>query len=242
MALMLINIAVLFFAAKVSVAWISRERLTPLQWAAFFTWFGMRPAAFATLGGPSRGRIAPLVRDGLRNLLTGAVLFAVARITPIAIATPMMMVALPLMLHFGAFHLLAAFWRARGAATDRLMRDPLRATTLTDFWSGRWNAGFSEMTALLVYRPLRRRHGETAALMASFLVSGLLHELAISVPVGAGYGLPTLYFLLHGALTAAEKRQLLGPPSRPRTLALLAIPLPILFHPWFVRGIIWPLL
>ncbi|HKO56304.1 MAG TPA: membrane bound O-acyl transferase family-domain-containing protein, partial [Thermoanaerobaculia bacterium] len=202
----------------------------------------MRPAAFATLGGPPRAGVAPLVRNGLRNLAAGALLFALARVTPIAVATPLMMIALPLMLHFGVFHLLAAFWRAHGAATDRLMRDPLRATTLADFWSGRWNAGFSEMTALLVYRPLRRRRGETAALMASFLVSGLLHELAISVPVGAGYGLPTLYFLLHGALTATEKRQLLGAPSRVRTLALLAIPLPILFHPWFVRGIIQPLL
>lgn len=242
MTVMLINIAVLFFTAKVLVARMSRDRLTPLQWLAFFTWFGMRPAAFATLGGPPRGGITPLALAGLRNFAVGALLFTVARVTPIAIGTPLMMVALPLMLHFGAFDLLAAFWRAHGATTDRLMRDPLRATTLTDFWSGRWNAGFSEMTALLIYRPLRRPLGDPAALLASFLASGLLHELAISVPAGAGYGLPTLYFLLHGALTIAEKRGFLGAPSRARTLALLAVPLPILFHPWFVRAIIWPLL
>ncbi|HEV7920983.1 MAG TPA: MBOAT family protein [Thermoanaerobaculia bacterium] len=241
-ALMVIIIAALFFTVKALVAGLSRERLTPLQWLAFFTWFGMRPAAFATLGDPARGGVTPLALGGLRNLAIGALLFTLARATPVAIGTPLMMVALPLMLHFGVFHLLAAFWRAHGATTGRLMRDPLRATSLSDFWSGRWNAGFSEMTALLIYRPMRRRLGETPALLASFLASGLLHELAISVPAGAGYGLPTLYFLLHGALTAAEKKQLLGAPSRARTLALLAIPLPILFHRWFVRGIIWPML
>jgi membrane bound O-acyltransferase family protein len=242
MSVMLVNIAVLFFGAKVLVARASRERLTPLQWLAFFTWFGMRPAAFATLGGPPRTGVGPLALAGLRNFAAGAALFVLARLAPLAVGTPLMMIALPLMLHFGLFHLLAAFWRTRGATTDRLMRDPLRATTLADFWSGRWNAGFSEMTALLVYRPLRPRLGEPAALMASFAASGLLHELAISVPARGGYGLPTLYFLLHGALTAAEKRGLLGAPSRARTLALLALPLPLLFHPWFVRAIIWGLL
>jgi hypothetical protein len=33
-----------------------------------------------------------------------------------------------------------------------------------------------------------------AAHLAAFAVSGLLHELAISLPVGAGYGGPTAYF------------------------------------------------
>ena len=62
------------------------------------------------------------------------------------------------------------------------------------------------MTAIAIYQPLVRRAGRRAALAASFLGSGLLHELAISVPVRAGYGLPTAYFALHGVLLMAEGR------------------------------------
>lgn len=58
--------------------------------------------------------------------------------------------------------------------------------------------------------------------MAGFALSGLLHEMAISVPVRAGFGLPLLYFLMHGALVLA--------------------PLPIHFHRPFLAGLIWPLI
>jgi alginate O-acetyltransferase complex protein AlgI len=54
------------------------------------------------------------------------------------------------------------------------------------------------MTAMAVHRPLQRRLGRGPALLGSFLVSGLLHEVAISLPVRAGWGLPKLYFLLQG--------------------------------------------
>ena len=95
------------------------------------------------------------------------------------------------------------------------------------------------MISALVQRPLRRVSA-SAALYASFLASGLLHELAISVPVRAGYGLPTLYFLIQGALVAFEKKtgRTFG---RLWTLFWLAALLPLLFHPPFIRGIVCPL-
>jgi alginate O-acetyltransferase complex protein AlgI len=96
------------------------------------------------------------------------------------------------------------------------------------------------MIALVVHRPLRRRAGEHVALAGSFLASGLLHELAISVPVGAGFGLPTAYFLLHGALVAVERR-MERPPGRLWTIFWLAAPMPLVFHPPFLRGVVWPL-
>lgn len=119
-------------------------------------------------------------------------------------------------------------------------RNPLASRSLSEFWSRRWNVGFSEMIAVAVHRPVRRVAGETAALFAAFLASGLLHELAISVPVHAGYGLPTLYFLLHGALVGVERKapHLAG---RAWTIFWLVAPLPVLFHPPFLRGIVWPL-
>jgi alginate O-acetyltransferase complex protein AlgI len=106
------------------------------------------------------------------------------------------------------------------------------------------------MTAIVFYRPLQRWLGRGCATVLAFLGSGLLHELAISLPVKAGFGLPTIYFLLHGGLVLWENRLLKhGRPinrfdwvGRLWTLAWLALPLPILFHPWFLAGVVWPLI
>jgi D-alanyl-lipoteichoic acid acyltransferase DltB (MBOAT superfamily) len=121
---------------------------------------------------------------------------------------------------------------------------------LSEFWGRRWNLAFSEMTALAVFRPLRGVVGPQPATVAAFLFSGLLHELAISLPARAGYGLPLLYFALHaGAMqmeTALSRR---GRPvdsirwvGRVWTLAWLVLPLPVLFHRPFLRGCVWPLI
>jgi alginate O-acetyltransferase complex protein AlgI len=61
------------------------------------------------------------------------------------------------------------------------------------------------MMQRLVGRPVEAVAGSNAGVMAIFLASGLLHELAITLPVRSGFGLPTLYFLLHGILTILEK-------------------------------------
>ncbi len=106
------------------------------------------------------------------------------------------------------------------------------------------------MTAIALYQPLVRVAGRGPALAASFVGSGLLHELAISVPVRAGYGLPMAYFTLHGVLMTVETR--LARSHRPIdrvpwigrvwTLAWLLVPLPILFHRPFLAGVVWPLI
>jgi alginate O-acetyltransferase complex protein AlgI len=151
------------------------------------------------------------------------------------------------MLHFGLCHLLAGAWRLAGVAAQPLFRAPLQAESLGEFWARRWNLGFSEMTTVAVYRPLGARLGRTPALAASFALSGLLHELAISVPVRAGFGLPLLYFLLHGVLVLVERtlaksgHPLEGWVGRAWTLAWLVLPLPLLFHRPFLAGVVWPL-
>src|SRR5207237_10088203 len=127
---------------------------------------------------------------------------------------------------------------------------PLRSPSLAEFWGRRWNLAFSQMTALAVYQPLVRGYRRGPALAASFLSSGLLHELAISVPVGAGYGMPLGYFALHGVLSLLEGRLArAGHPidrvswvGRAWTLAWLVLPLPVLFHRPFLAGVLWPLI
>jgi alginate O-acetyltransferase complex protein AlgI len=96
------------------------------------------------------------------------------------------------------------------------------------------------MTAACVYRPFREAFGQRTALLASFVFSGLLHEAAISLPVHAGYGLPLGYFVLQGVLVACERaRSSLA--GRVWTLFWLAAPLLLLFHPLFLRGVVFPL-
>jgi Membrane bound O-acyl transferase family len=245
---MLAIIATLLFAMKVLTLAFARAEGTILGRRAtleYFGWMGMRPSLFTTRRRVDAGGAKAMALHGLGAFATGAALFATARwIAPFVAPLPvtlLAMLALSLMLHFGLFDLLAAAYRLRGVPAAKLFRAPLLARSLTEFWSRRWNVGFSEMIALVVHRPLRRRAGDTFALAASFLVSGLLHELAISVPVGAGYGLPTLYFLLHGALVAIERR-MPRPPGHLWTLFWLAAPLPLVFHRPFIRGVIWPLL
>jgi D-alanyl-lipoteichoic acid acyltransferase DltB (MBOAT superfamily) len=166
------------------------------------------------------------------------------------LSTIPLLVGISLLLHFGLFNVLAGMWRALGVDCRPLFRAPLLSTSLNEFWSRRWNLAFSEMTALAVYRPLSAFLGRKPALAAAFIASGLVHELAISVPVCAGYGLPMSYFLLHGLLVlfenSLERRQL--PISRhPWAGRLwvrfwLVVPLPILFHRPFLSGIVWPLI
>jgi alginate O-acetyltransferase complex protein AlgI len=230
--------------------------LRPAQSLAFATlWPGMQPALFrhrASRPLPDAARLigAGLLRAGLG---AGAVLFARLIWTATGsrwLATAPLLVGLSLLLHFGLFTVLAGLWRRAGVDCAPLFRAPLAATSLAEFWARRWNLAFSEMTAAAVYRPLCDRIGRRAASGAAFLFSGLLHELAISVPVAAGYGLPSLYFALHGALVVLERELARrGTPIDRRawvgrlwTFAWLAAPLPLLFHPAFLAGIVWPLI
>ncbi|HEY8148991.1 MAG TPA: membrane bound O-acyl transferase family-domain-containing protein [Vicinamibacteria bacterium] len=246
---MLAVIAALLFAMKAVVSVEARARagtrLSRMRWLAFATlWPGMRPALFAHLH-PGRPGAARLLRAGLVRVALGASVFLLARLSwrltgSAFLATLLLLPALSLLLHFGAFDLVAGLWRRAGADVSPLFRAPLRSTSLGEFWSRRWNLAFSEMTSLVVYRPLALRVGRRAALVAAFLFSGLLHEAAISLPVRAGFGGPLLYFAIHGLLTGIERER--GPFGRVGTLLALVLPLPLLFHAPFLRGAIWPLL
>ncbi len=232
---MWVIVAALFVVMKLLVLAMDRTRLPLRRAVAFFFWPGMRPGPFA---GPRRdvGGVRERLLRGARNCAAGAALFLVARRLPVV---PALLVALPafsLMLHFGVCLLAAAGWRAAGFDVDDLFREPWRSRSLAEFWSRRWNVGFSEMLSVTISRPLAPRIGRTAVIVTAFLASGILHELAISVPADGGYGLPTLYFALHGLLVAAGLR------GRAATLLAVIAPVPLLFHLPFLRAVILPLL
>lgn len=157
------------------------------------------------------------------------------------------MVALVFLLHFGALHLVSCGWRALGVNAPPIMRNPLHATSLTDFWSERWNTAFANCARRFVFRPVARRLGLAAGGAAVFLLSGLIHETVISLPARGGWGGPTLYFALQGVGVALERldplRSWLGRKHRGWlwTFAFTALPLPLLFHREFAVRVIAPL-
>ncbi len=159
------------------------------------------------------------------------------------------MAGLVLMLHCGAFHLLSLLWRRAGIDARPLMNAPLRAGSLSDFWSDRWNRAFSDLAAVLLLRPLHRRLGAGGALLAVFVVSGLLHELVVSLPAAGGWGLPTGYFVAQGLGVLAERsragRRLgLGAGAAGRLFAAVVVAGPVfwLFHPPFVSRVVLPMM
>lgn len=264
---MLVIAAALLLALKAVVAVEARiaghSRLRTLNWLMFAAgWPGMRPAAFASVRGAALGGAAQLFKLGTVRLLAGMVLILAAAYIArpmsaplgdqarLGLATALLLPGLSLAVHFGLFNMLAGLWRFAGADCRPLFRAPLYSKSLAEFWGRRWNLAFSEMTALVVFRPVRRKAGDTAANLAAFLFSGVLHELAISVPVKAGFGLPLLYFAIHAFGTLCERGlQKRGWPlgtacraSRIWTAAWIVLPLPLLFHIPFLKGCVWPLI
>ena len=254
-------VALIVFALvvmKVIVVVEERARgMEPLgfgNWLAFAgAWLGMNPRLFTTRESSAIIGAAALIRRGAANAFVGATLLVLAKCAWAVthdrrLATLLALPALSLLVHFGLCNLLAGAWRLRGVACSPLFRAPLRAQNLSEFWGRRWNLAFSEMARIAVYRPLAPRLGPWPALIAAFALSGLLHEMAISVPVRAGFGLPLLYFIVHGGLVLLERalskagHPLAGRFGRVWTFFWLAAPLPILFHEPFLAGVIWPLI
>jgi alginate O-acetyltransferase complex protein AlgI len=157
------------------------------------------------------------------------------------------MVAVLLSVHFGLFHLLSCGWRHAGVAAVPLMNWPLVSVSVADFWGKRWNLAFRDLTHRFLFRPLTRQVGPRFALGAGFVFSGLVHDLAISLPAHGGYGGPSLFFIISGVAIFLERAPLgrrlgLGVGWRGWlfTLAILLGPVYLLVQAVFVEGVMVP--
>src|SRR5580704_14334097 len=56
------------------------------------------------------------------------------------------MLGLILLLHFGAFKIIALLWQSVGVDAKAIMSAPLRSTSLGEFWGKRWNLGFRQLS------------------------------------------------------------------------------------------------
>jgi Membrane bound O-acyl transferase family len=157
------------------------------------------------------------------------------------------MVGVVFVLHFGVFHLLSLGWQTLRVDAKPIMNWPICSTSVSEFWGVRWNLAFRDLTHRFLFRPLTRLLGARSALAVGFLVSGVLHDVVISLPAGGGYGGPTLFFVLQaGAIfaerTALGKRLGLGHGGLGWLFTMLALlgPVWLLFHEPFVSTIVAP--
>jgi hypothetical protein len=246
----------IFFALKWATWWTSRSCVPHSAWrsvAYLFAWPGMDADAFL-----DEKQKAPAQKPSTwlwamtKTVLGAALLWGVARAVPpehLLLRGWVGMVGLILLLHFGTFELIALFWQRLGIRAEPIMHSPLRSASLAEFWGKRWNLGFRELAHEFVFRPLYKPLGPKAASLMVFLCSGLVHEAVISLPAGAGYGLPTLYFLIQGVGVTAERSQfgralglMHGIGGRCFMFVFLVTPVFWLFHPPFVLKVILPLM
>lgn len=229
------------------------RRAAPLKAMGYLLlWTGMDAAAFFR---PIQGvatRRTQWIWAGAQTAL-GVWLLLVAAPALVAsqplVAGWIAMTGMVSVLHFGVSQLASLAWRTAGVNAQHIMHKPVLATSLADFWGRRWNLAFRDLMHQFVLRPLVPRVGSSRALLAVFLVSGLIHDLVISYAARGGWGLPTVYFLVQGSAVLFERssraaRWGLGKGVRGWLFAAAVVVLPagLLFHPPFVLRVVVPLI
>jgi hypothetical protein len=240
------------------LTWFVHAR-SPLGWrdmAYLLGWPGMDAKSFLARQDRPTGELRPTANAWLfaiAKFSIGAVaLLAAAHLvdrTSGWLSGWLGMIGIAMVLHFGLFDLLSLAWRSFGVDARPVMDWPLLADSVSEYWGRRWNTAFRDLAHRYVFRPVSARCGAHWALGLVYLVSGLVHDLVISLPAGAGYGGPTLFFAIQAGGALAER-------SRPGrrwglgrgwsgwvfTMLLLLAPLPLLFHPPFFARIVLPML
>lgn len=229
----------------------SGENVSPFDMLAWFVaWPGLDARAFFRRSVVNR----PTLLEGLfavsKVAFGGGMLFLVApafRVDSELISGWAALVGIVFLLHFGTFHLAALFRRSRGRDVKPIMNAPIMATSVTEFWSRRWNLAFRDYASPFLFVPLMRKTNSAVAVLAGYTFSGLVHEIAISVPAQGGYGLPTLYFALQGAAMlierAAEKRGIMLTSGIRGWCWTALVTIPgayFLFHPAFTGAVVLP--
>lgn len=236
----------LFFLYMVKAAALARLpalQIQPLDRLLYATvWPGLDPERLAARSDPEpgTGHRFGMGLIGALSGLGGVFLLAVfyERLPKAAVGW-LGLAAILTTVHLGLSECLTALVRLTRRPVGGLFDRPLASKNLSDFWTRRWNLAFVEMNRRLVLPPLKKRLGLKGAVLGAFLVSGALHEMAISYPAGGGWGGPMLYFLVQGLAVLAERRLKIR--SRALTWAVVLLPLPLLFHAPFRDGLVVPL-
>eukprot|EP01134_Creolimax_fragrantissima_P005695 CFRG5695T1 len=84
--------------------------------------------------------------------------------------------------------------------------DPLWASSPSDFWGNRWSLITQNTLATAVYEPVTRRtKSPILGVMASFLLSGVMHAYIVELVFGRRAIHAFTFFILHGIAVSIEK-------------------------------------
>lgn len=253
--MMLLYIMCTFLSLKILVAHNhlqGNEQLNFKQWLVFcYCWFGMNPRPLLAYPSHVLPDYAGYIRSGMLRIVPGLLIINLAPyILPgtgsyAFVLHLLYLVSLSLILHFGLLNISTGFLRSKGVNITSLFKDPIRSGSLHEFWSRRWNLAFVELTTIAVLRPVRSKYGASIAFWTAYVFSGLLHEMAISLPVRTGFGKPFLYFIIQAILILTIDKYFLRIRNAFLRTALLLLclfaPVFLLFHEAFIRKIVIPL-
>lgn len=258
LVLMLLYITSTFLILKIVVAYnhlANDNQLKFSQWLIFsYGWFGMNPRPFLAFPAETLPDFGTYIIKGFTRIVFGFVIINMATFIFEYIVNPgfdfilhvCYLVGLSLILHFGILNISTGILRWLGINVTSLFKEPIRSKSLTEFWSKRWNLAFVELTTIAVLRPVKSTYGPKIAFWASFIFSGLLHEMAISLPVESGFGKPFLYFIIQAVLILTVDRYLIMRQSSIvvrsfMILCCLFLPIFLLFHKDFITQVVIPL-
>jgi alginate O-acetyltransferase complex protein AlgI len=212
---------------------------------AFILWPGMDPRQIARSNENAEEAGNYFVRAYLwvlTGLFMGLLLSIYQAHIPSQVLGPLGVVPFLFIFHFGFARIITSLFWIVGFSVPKLFDQPLSSSSLGDFWSRRWNLPFVQMNKVLFVPLIPSRAGRTISVLLIFALSGILHELALSFPVNAGWGLPSIYFVLQGTLVILERRlKLSGVLNMIFAWLALIIPFPLLFHSHFCAEFILPL-
>jgi len=246
------------YAALKWLTWrrtVSAHTPWALQAGYLLLWPGLDADAFLRPSTGSRQALRPQPEEWILafgEMLLGFAFFWAASFVPEnqdILKGWLGLAAVIFLLHFGLFHVLSCCWRQLGRQAAPLMNWPLLSKSVSEFWGRRWNRAFRDVAHRFLFRPLLPRFGAEVALVLVFALSGLIHDLVISVPAQGDYGRPTLFFLIQALAILVERsrpgRSLgLGDGWQGRLFTALVLigPAGLLFHATFLRNVMVPFL
>src|SRR5262245_30805839 len=177
-----------------------------LSWGrliAYLIFPGTQPRHFLPERKPSAQDVRPTILGVVLNFGAGALFlwaipFLLPQQTPWLARAWIGMIGLSFLFLFVRFDVAVLIFRWLGFGVEKCWHCPVAATSVAEFWGFRWNRIMSGLLRDVLFVPLARRIGAGLAMLAVFFYSGLLHETC-SFTVNAGYGGPTLYFLIQAA-------------------------------------------
>jgi len=136
----------------------------------------------------------------------------------------------------GAARLAEAFLALAGVRSGPLHDAPIRARTVGEFWSRRWNLAVHVWLNEHAFRPTAVRLGSAMGVMAAFGASAILHFVPIWIALDWQHAMVMgSFFVLHGGIVIVESklgvvrwRRVLG---HAWTLGTFAVTVPLFVEP-----------